>query len=209
MLSGRPSRETIIAALYKVLIGATKTQFTANLNRNDVTLYNPSTVQNIVVGVPVIGIGIPALSTIATLSPLTMSLPATTSGSNVACTAGVVTTSRRLQFAANVASQPALFLRETEEELEYRNIILQLQTLRAEVWIYARAGEDPNVTAGTVLNNLLDSIQAAMAPDDPSTGRFTLGGLVEWCRLEGHVDKEPGDLDGQAMAVAEILITVP
>ena len=209
MSGQRPSRETIMAALFDALRAATQTHFTANINRGDVTLYNPSTTANIVVGVPVVGVGIPPLSTIATLSPLTMSLPAIASGTNVTCTAGVLTSSRRLQLAAQVSAQPALFVRDTEEQLEYLNIILQRQTLKAEVWLYAQAGEDLNVTAGTVLNNLLDSIQAALAPDDPTTGRYTIGGLVEWARLEGRVDKEPGDIDGQAMAVAEILITVP
>lgn len=209
MIGQRPSRETIMTALFNTLVAATQTKFTADTSRGDVTLYNPSRTQNILVGTPVIGAGIQQLSTISTLSPLTMSLPAIANGSNVACTAGVLTSGRRLQDWTKVAAQPALFVRDTEEELEYINIILQRQTIKAEVFIYARAGEDVNVTAGTVLNNLMDSIQNALVPDDPSSGRFTLGGLVEWCRLEGRVDKEPGDLGGQAVAAAEILITVP
>lgn len=208
-MNSRPSRESVMTALYNTLVSATQANFTANLTRGDVTLFNPSSMANIMVGLPIVGDGIPPLATIATLSPLTMSLPATANGSNVPCKTGVMTTSRRLQHWGQVAEQPALFLRDTDEELEYQNIILQAQTIKAEVWIYAKAGEDLNVTAGTVLNNLLDSIQAALAPDDPINGRFTLGGLVYWCRLQGKVEKEPGDLDGQAMAVAEVVITVP
>jgi hypothetical protein len=209
MIGQRPSRETIMTTLFSTLVAATQTQFTATLKIGDPTLYNPSTTANILVGLPVVGVGIPALTTIASLSPLTMSGPAVANGSNVACTAGVLTVGRRLRPWGEVAAQPALFVRDTEEELEYLNIILQRQTIKAEVFLYAQSGNDPNVTGGTALNNLIDSIQAALAPDDQGSGRFTLGGLVEWCRLEGRVDKEPGDLDGQAMAMAEILITVP
>lgn len=209
MFGQRPSRETIVMTLFDTLVAATQTQFTATLNRGDATLYSPSTMTNIRIGTPVVGAGIAPLATIATLSPLTMSVPAIAAGSNIPCTAGVLTSSRRLQHWSKVAAQPALFVRDTEEEMEYPDTILQIQTIKTEIWLYARAGEDPNVSAGTVLNALLDGIQAALAPDDPTNGRFTLGGLVHWCRLQGRIDKEPGDLDGQAMAVAECLITVP
>jgi hypothetical protein len=210
MIGQRPSRESIMTALFDTLVSATQTQFTANLTRGDPTLYNPSTTANLMVGLPVMGVGIPPLAVISTVTPaLTMSLPAQVNGSNSACIAGVITTGRRLLLWDQVAAQPALFLRDTEEDLQYPGTILQIQTIKAEVFLYAKTGNDPTVVGSTILNNFMDSIQAALAPDDPSTNRFTLGGLVEWCRLEGRVDKEPGDLDGQAMAVAEILITVP
>lgn len=207
-MNGRPSRETVMTALFNTLVGAVKASFTANFNRGDPVLYNPSTTQGLFVGLPVFGAGIPTGATIQSLSPLTLSQPAAGNGSSVACTTGFQTFGRRLIDWRQVSAQPALFLREPDEELEYQSIILQVQTIKAEVWIYSKAGENPDFAPIIGLNNLLDAVQASLAPD-PNTGRFTLGGLVHWCRMEGKVEKEPGDLDGQAIAVAEVLITVP
>lgn len=209
MIGQRPSRETVMMALFGVLVASVQRQFTANLTRGDPTLYQPSSIEGLFIGLPVIGTGIPTGATIVSLAPLTMSLPAADNGSDVAFTTGFLTFGRRLIPWQQVSAQPALFLREPDQELEYQNIILQVQTIKAEVWIYSKAGQDPNIAPITALNNLLDAVQAAFAPDDPASGRFTLGGLVHWCRLQGKVEKEPGDLDGQAIAVAEVLITVP
>lgn len=205
----RPGRETVMTALFNRLIASVQTSFTANTNRGDATLYNPSTSAGLFVGLPVFGIGIPRGAVIETLSPLTLSLPAAANGSNVACTTGFLTFSRRLKMWGDVSAQPALFLRDADEQLVYNNIILQEQTINAEVWIYSKAGENPDIAPITGLNNLLDAVQAALSPDSPMTGRFTLGGLVHWCRLSGKIEKTPGDLDGQAIAVADVEITVP
>lgn len=208
-MSGRPSRETIMTALLNVLVSAVQTNFTANLNNGDPVLYNPSSTTGLFVGLPVVGVGIPTGATIVSLAPLTLSLPANANGSDVACTTGFLTFGRRLILWDQVSSQPALFLRDVEEEMLYPETILQIQVIKAEVYIYSNAGANPAIAPITALNNLLDAVQAAFAPDDPTQQRFTLGGLVHWCRLEGKIDKEPGDLDGQAIAVAEVLITVP
>lgn len=207
-MSGRPSRETVMTALFNTLVASVQQCFTANFTRNDPVVYQPSSTAGLFVGLPIIGAGIPSGTTIASLSPLTMSQAPTENGSNVACTTGFLTFGRRLIPWDQVPDQPALFLREPDEELEYQSIILQVQTIKAEVWIYSKAGQNPAIAPITGLNNLLDAVQGALAPD-LTTGRFTLGGLVHWCRLQGKIEKEPGDLDGQAIAVAEVLITVP
>lgn len=198
-----------MTALFNALLGSVQTSFTANLTNGDPVLYQPSSTTGLFIGLPVVGIGIPAGAIIESLAPLTLSLPASANGSNVACTTGFLTFGRRLIPWDQVTSQPALFMREPDEELLYPETILQIQVMKAEVWIYSKAGANPDIAPITALNNLLDAVQAAFAPDDPIQQRFTLGGLVHWCRLEGKIDKEPGDLDGQAIAVAEVLITVP
>jgi hypothetical protein len=208
-MTGRPSRETVMTALLNALTTSVQTNFTANTNVNSVTLDRPSTMAGLFVGLPVFGAGVPRGAVIQTLSPLTISLPATANGGSVALTTGFLTFSRRFQFWNQVSAQPALFLRDGDEDQQYLNIILSRQTMKAEVWIYSKAGENPDIAPVTALNNLLDAVDAAFSPDDPQTGRFTLGGLVEWCRREGKVLKDPGDASGQAIAVADIEITVP
>jgi hypothetical protein len=205
----RPSRETVMTALFNTLIASVQTNFTANTNLNSVTLGNPSITAGLFAGLPVFGPGIPRGAVIQTLAPLTISLPATAAAGPVPLTTGFLTFSRRFQFWTQVSAQPALFLRDGDEDQQYSEIILPRQTLRAEVWIYSKAGENPDIVPVTALNNLLDAVDAAFAPDDPQTGRFTLGGLVEWCRREGKIIKDPGDAGGQAIAVADVEITVP
>ena len=121
---------------------------------------------------------------------------------------GILTSSRRFKFWQEVSEQPALFLRDADEELEYESQ-LQKQILKAEVWIYSKAGANPSIAPVTALNNLLDRLQDAFAPDQVTANRFTLGGLVHTCRLRGQVQKSPGDLDGQAIAVADVEIILP
>jgi hypothetical protein len=205
----RPSRETVMGALFNVLVAAVKTSFTANTAVGSQTLSSPSTSTGLFIGLPVFGPGIARGTVITSVSPLTISLPATANGTAVALTTGFQTFSRRVKMWGDVSAQPALFLRDLSETLEYRNTVLQEQTIRAEVWIYSNFGQDPDIAPITPLNNLLDAVQSAFAPDDPMQGRFTLGGLVFWCRMTGRVEKSPGDLDGQAIAVADVEITVP
>jgi hypothetical protein len=205
----RPSREAVLTALINVLVASVQTAFTADTASGTATLANPSTTAGLFVGLPVFGVGIPRGAVIQTIAPLTLTLPATATATGIAMTTGFLTFGRRFRHWTDVTAQPALFLRDGDEELEYHNIILQRQTIKAEIWIYSRAGDNPDMAPATALNNLLDAVQSAFAPDSPMTGRFTLGGLVEWCRLAGSILKSPGDLDGQAIALADVEITVP
>jgi hypothetical protein len=205
----RPGREAVMTALFNALVASVQTSFTANTTLSSVALGSPSTSIGLFVGLPVFGTAIPRGAVIATLSPLTLSLPATANGTTVALTTGFLTFSRRFKYWTNVTAQPALFLRKADEELRYPNTVLQEQTIKAEVWIYSKAGENPDLAPDIALNNLLDAVQAAFAPDNRMTNRFTLGGLVNWCRMVGKVEASPGDLDGQAIAVADVEIIVP
>jgi hypothetical protein len=207
-MNGRPSRERVMTTLFNALIASVKTSFTADTTLNSVTLGNPSTSAGLFEGLSVFGAGIPRDAVIATLSPLTLSLPATANGAAIALTTGFVTFSRRFKFWTEVSAQPALFLRDGDEELHYPNTSLQIQTMKAEVWIYSNAGQNPDLAPVIALNNLLDAVQSVFAPDGP-TNQFTLGGLVSWCRMVGKVEKDPGDASGQAIAVADVEIIVP
>lgn len=205
----RPSRESVMTALFNALVASVQVNFTADTTASSPVLGNPSATDGLFVGLPVFGANLPRGAIIQSLSPLTLSMPATSNVRTQPLTTGFLTFGRRLKMWQDVTSQPALFLREGDEDLNYPNTILQEQTLRAEVWIYSKAGSDPDIAPVSALNNLLDAVQAAFAPDDSMQGRFTLGGLVHWCRMVGRVEKSPGDLDGQAIAVADVEIIVP
>jgi hypothetical protein len=206
---GRPSRETILTALFNKLVASVATNFAADTQANSVALVNPSTTACLFVGLPVFGAGVPRGAVITNLSPLTISQAATANALQVPMTTGFLTFSRRFKHWSDVTEQPALFLRDTDEQIEYINTVMQRQIIKAEIWIYSNAGQDPDAVPGTALNNLLDAVQCAFAPDQPGTGMFTLGGLVNWCRLAGKIEKEPGDIGGQAIAVADVEIIVP
>lgn len=205
----RPSRETIMTALFNTLVSSVQTTFTADTAAKQATLANPSATHGLFVGLPVVGGSFPENTVIENLSPLTLSQPATANARGASFTTGFLTTGRRLRFWKEVSEQPALFLRDGDEDLEYPNIILQKQTMNVEIWIYSNFGKDPDIAPVVGLNNLLDAVQSAFAPDNIFTQRFTIGGLVEWCRMSGRVTKEPGDIDGQAIAIAEVEIIVP
>ena len=205
----RSSRESIMTALLNALSASVQTSFTADTTSGSATLANVSTTTGLFIGLPVFGVGIPHGSAIQSLSPMMLTQPATATAAGVSMTTGFLTISRRFKPWTEVTAQPALFLRDADEDMTYQNIILQHQTMKAEVWIYSRAGDNPDIAPATALNNLLDAVQAAFTPDDAMQYRFTLGGLVEWCRIEGKIQKSPGDLDGQAIAVADVVITVP
>jgi hypothetical protein len=208
-MAGRPTREAVMNALLSALEAVVQISFTANTSIGSPVLGAPSSTAGLFLGLPVFGVGIQRGAVITLLSPLTLSQPATANGTAVAFETGFLTASRRFQWWTQVTAQPALFLRDGDEELTWPNTTLSLQTLKAEVWIYNNAGQNPDLAPITPLNNLLDAIDTVFAPDLPGTNRFTLGGLVYWCRRHGKTEKLPGDADGQAIAVADVEIIVP
>ncbi len=119
--------------------------------------------------------------------------------------------SRRLKLWSDVASadQPALFITEHGENIAYAAEMLPGKaTLNVDLFVYIAAGKDPDCVPARDLNIALDAITACLAPD-PSLGRQTLGGLVAHCRIEGRIVKDPGDLDGQGLALVPVKILGP
>ena len=68
-------------------------------------------------------------------------------------------------------------------------------------------GQDTALGA-TTLNALFKLVDQAFAPDSPN-GKFTLGGLVEHCWIEGNTDQDPGIVSQQAAAIVPVKILVP
>jgi hypothetical protein len=60
----------------------------------------------------------------------------------------------------------------------------------------------------TVINNLLKAIDTALQPDDLRTGKFTIGGLVTHCWIEGNTDLDPGIFGNQCVALLPLNILI-
>jgi hypothetical protein len=123
-----------------------------------------------------------------------------------------VTSSRRMRLWGDVPSgeKPALFMREIGDE--YKGAERGLPPgvyMGVELYIYIDAGKDQSVDPISVLNPLIDAVEAALK-GSPVNGRQTLGGLVFHTWIEGKIMKDPGDLDGDGVAVipVKILATV-
>ncbi|HUB94285.1 MAG TPA: hypothetical protein VL993_00120 [Stellaceae bacterium] len=126
--------------------------------------------------------------------------------------AAFATASRRLRHWAEVApaEQPALFQvqkRETAKEAEGSPTVWRAEV---DLYLYCQAPDDETPPA-TILNPLVDAIEAALLPAgaDLATGTQSLGGLVKHCWIAGAIETDEGALGGQAVAIIpiEILVT--
>jgi hypothetical protein len=125
---------------------------------------------------------------------------------------GFVITSRRARLVKDVASeeQPALFMEEGPGETVQNQGqgMPPKRLLYVDIGFYARLAEDKNVAPGSILNPLIDAIETALSPAAGAEDQ-TLGGLVEYCRINGKILKNEGLLDGQASVVIPVEILVP
>ena len=135
--------------------------------------------------------------------PIYAALLATLSGA-----APFVTGSRRLRHWSDVgpAEQPALFVVRKSETAQRRNGLPPKWTLAVDVFVYVRAPDDVSA-ATTILNPLLDAIEAVLAPADPAATQ-TLGGLVEHAWIAGKIETDEGVLGGQAVAIIPVEVLV-
>lgn len=119
-----------------------------------------------------------------------------------------VTASRKFRSWDDVAAteQPAMFLVEGNEFATEQNSYGETKwRLRMILWVYCTHSPEADAP-GTLLNNLLDSVEQSIKPDPGQ--KQTLGGLVGNCYIEGDVLKSVGSLpdDTQSIAVVPILI---
>jgi hypothetical protein len=121
------------------------------------------------------------------------------------------TKSRRLKLwtDVNAAQKPAIFIAQRGQTyVQGSTATPQKVTLKADIFIYTDAGRDAIAVPSAALNDLVDAVDAALA-GDVMTGQQTLGGLVAHCWIEGEVMIDPGDLDGDGMAVIPVRILIP
>jgi len=121
------------------------------------------------------------------------------------------TTGRRLKLWGDVpvGSQPACYLVSHDETRVWQGRgLLGKRTLPYKLWCYAST-LNPDAVGDQYLNWMLEGVEAALAPDDVPGGVLTLGGQVDWCRIEGTTFRDPGDLDGQALLIVPIVVMWP
>ncbi len=209
--------EPPLAALYAQLVAAAAPIFTGNTTAGNATISNVSSTAGLFSGLPVFGQGVAKLAVIdsfdAQAQTVTLDQPIETGlgGTGLSFTAGFQLTGRRLKHWSQCeGEQPALFLTHTGSEDVYDGTILPKTMVEAEVWIYSRAGEDPDAAPDTALNALCELVRATIAArDNFLTNQNTLGGLCQWCRVEGKTDYDPGDQDSQSKAVIPVKILLP
>lgn len=122
---------------------------------------------------------------------------------------GLRTTSRKLRHWTDVDSsqQPALFQaqgRQIATPGDPARGVPTKWTFLIDVYVYART--DGDRVPGTVMNPLLDAIEAVTKPDNPTQRVQTLGGLVERCWIEGDIETDEGTLGDQAVAIVPFRI---
>jgi hypothetical protein len=122
-----------------------------------------------------------------------------------------------------IPDQPALFQVAGKEVHYPKDITFSGFPVRLElrgwliVYLFDKSPDEDigaeTILAETTLNGLLMSIDAAFVPDVVPTvpggqGKFTLGGLVTHCWIEGDTDLDPGIFGPQAAAILPIHILV-
>lgn len=121
--------------------------------------------------------------------------------------AGFITASRRLQMWTELSAnqQPALFQAQKGETVNQQKGKPPKYTLSVEIYIYAKS-DDPNVPPSSILNPLIDAVEASITPD-PVTGVQNLGvGGVSHCWIEGKIETDEGVLGDQAIAIIPVSI---
>lgn len=120
--------------------------------------------------------------------------------------ASFATASRRLRHWSDVgpAEQPALFVVQKSETAERKAGLPVKWRASVDVYLYAHAPDDETAPA-TVLNPLLDAIEAALAPQGAVQ---TLGGLAAHAWIAGKIETDEGVLGGQAVAILPVEILV-
>jgi hypothetical protein len=111
----------------------------------------------------------------------------------VAGAAHFVTAARRLRHWSGLtpAEQPALFMRQKTEFAAVTTLgAPTVWTLIVDLYLYAHAG-DPFVAPSTVLNPLIDAVEAALAPL-AATGLQNLGvpTMVQHAYIAGKIETD-------------------
>jgi hypothetical protein len=126
---------------------------------------------------------------------------------------GIPTKSRRLMHWIDVPAvqQPALFQAQKSEIVVQSRGLPPKWQLDLDLYLYVHAGDDPGSVPTTVLNPLIDAIEAALAPDNVKDGQnvLTLGGLVSHCWISGQIQTDEGALGAQSIAIIPVTILVP
>ena len=110
----------------------------------------------------------------------------------VSAAPGLVTTSRKLKHWDDVgpSAMPALFQAQGAQQAMAVTGQPTRWMLEATLWLYVST--EGATSPGTVLNPIVDAIDAALAFGP--FGHQTLGGLVQYARVDGMLETSEGTL---------------
>lgn len=119
---------------------------------------------------------------------------------------GLKTSSRKLKHWSDVekSRQPALFQAQKTQQVIHQTGLNAKKVLAADIYLYLNDSSADGPSAK--LNQLLDAVEEVLTPDNPIKNTCTLGGLVEYCRIEGTIETDEGTLGEQAVAIIPIMI---
>lgn len=113
----------------------------------------------------------------------------------------------------NAKDQPWIGQAEHNENSQQVSGLPYKRTWAASWMVYHRASDQPGQIGAVWNNQIIDALEAALAPKPQDEGFFeernTLSGLVYHCFIDGEVFKDPGDIDKQALIVVPIKLLVP
>ncbi len=132
---------------------------------------------------------------------------------------GFTTFSRRMQDYSEIPPglMPICILWEQPEQTEWDGRGLGKDYWHALVAVFFQNTSRPQqndpttaIPGSTIVNPLIDAVRAALGPDD-GQNNLTLGGLVNWVRVEGTTVVETGDTDASGFggAIIPLRISVP
>jgi hypothetical protein len=116
---------------------------------------------------------------------------------------------RHLRHWSDVApaEQPALFMAQKTELASVKTLgASTVWTLAVDLYVYVHSS-DPYLAPATVLNPLLDAVEAALAPS-AITGLQDLGlpAMVQHAYISGKIETDEGVLGDQAVAIVPVEI---
>ncbi len=126
---------------------------------------------------------------------------------------GLVTSDRRLRHydAVDPSQMPALFQVQKPESQERGALGLPAKrTMHFEFWMYTADPQADGVVPATQLNNMVEAVETALAPD-PLTGKLILGVVeVASARIDGNVEYyENVTNDGKSIACVPVAVLLP
>ena len=110
--------------------------------------------------------------------------------------ASVQSSSRQLVPLEQVDSpqMPAIFLVQRGEQ-QVREVqgmpgigLPAKRFMRFEVWIYTSDAQSSDTVSADQINDIVDSVEDALQPDNVMTGTLTLAGLAWFVRIDGNVE---------------------
>jgi hypothetical protein len=103
------------------------------------------------------------------------------------------------------AGTSAIFQYERDDSYTNGKNHLPIVEMNVDLYIYTAPDMDSGITPISMLNPLIDAVDAALAPN-PVTRRQTLGGVVSRVWIDGKIMKDLGDLDRDGIAVIPVKI---